>query len=64
MPAPAADTLRAVISQFGSSGTDGLESKELFRVPSVIRSGGIKALKLLGQPAEVLLEMKRKLFAA
>lgn len=64
MPPQAAEALRAVVAQFSSGGTDSLESRELFRVPSVIKTGGVKALKLLGQPLEVLMEMKRKLFAA
>ncbi|WP_346293278.1 DEAD/DEAH box helicase family protein [Sphaerothrix gracilis] len=64
MPPPAANALRAVVSQFVSGGTDSLESRELFRVPSVVKTGGVKSLKLLGKPLEVLTEMKRKLFAA
>ena len=64
MPPQAAQALRAVVAQFVSGGTDSLESRELFRVPSVIKTGGIKSLKLLGKPLEVLTEMKRKLFAA
>lgn len=64
MPPQTASALRAVVAQFASGGTDSLESRELFRVPSVIKTGGVKSLKLLGQPLEVLTEMKRKLFAA
>jgi hypothetical protein len=64
MPPPAANALRAVVAQFASSGTDSLESRELFKVPSVIKTGGVQSLRLLGQPLEVLTEMKRKLFAA
>jgi len=64
MPPPAANTLRAVVAQFASGGTDSLESRELFRVPSVVKTGGVKSLRLLGQPPEVLMDMKRKLFAA
>jgi len=64
MPPPSATTLRAIVSQFESGGTESLESQELFRVPSVIKTGGVKALKLLGEPFEVLTDMKRRLFAA
>lgn len=64
MPSPAAQALQAVVGQFASGGTESLESRELFRVPSVVKTGGVKALKLLGKPQEVLTEMKRKLFAA
>ncbi|MEO1094634.1 MAG: DEAD/DEAH box helicase family protein [Cyanobacteria bacterium J06638_28] len=64
MPPQSAAALRAVVAQFASGGTDSLESNQLFRVPSVIKTGGVKSLKLLGKPVEVLTEMKRKLFAA
>ena len=64
MPPPAATTLRAIVSQFESGGTESLESQELFRVPSVIRTGGVRSLRVLGEPFEVLTEMKRRLFAA
>lgn len=64
MPAQTAGALRAVVGQFASGGTDSLESNQLFRVPSVIKTGGLSSLKLLGKPVEVLTEMKRKLFAA
>ena len=64
MPPQTAQTLRAVVGQFASGGTESLESTELFRVPSVVKTGGVKSLKLLGQPKDVLLEMKRRLFAA
>ena len=64
MPPQTAQTLRAIVSQFESGGTENLESQELFRVPSVVKTGGVKSLKLLGTPQEVLTDMKRRLFAA
>lgn len=59
-----ASTLRAIASQFSRAGTEGLESRELFRTPAVLSAGGLAALKALGKPAEVLMEAKRRMFAA
>jgi type I restriction enzyme R subunit len=68
LPAPAANTLEAIIHQFRTAGTDALESYEVFNTPEVRRAGGkagpIKALRELGKPAAVLLDTKARLFAA
>jgi type I restriction enzyme R subunit len=64
MPKPAASTIRAIASQFARAGTEGLESRELFRTPEVLSAGGLAALKALGKPAEVRPETKRRMFAA
>jgi type I restriction enzyme, R subunit len=36
----------------------------VFRLPEVVRAGGLAALKGLGKPADVLRETKARLFAA
>lgn len=68
LPATAASTLEAIVTQFGTAGTDGLESPDIFNLPEVRKAGGkdgpIKALRELGKPAEVLLATKARLFAA
>jgi len=64
LPKPTASTIRAIASQFSRAGTEGLESRELFRTPEVLAAGGLAALKALGKPAEVLMETKRRMFAA
>jgi type I restriction enzyme R subunit len=68
LPKSAADTLEAIVAQFGKIGTDGLESPDIFNTPEVRKAGGklgpIKALRELGNPAEVLLDTKARLFAA
>lgn len=53
----------ALARQFVGAGTDGLENPTIFKTPDVINAGGIGALKLLGEPADVLLETKERLFA-
>ncbi len=68
LPTAAANTLEAIVAQFGKAGTDGLESPDIFRTPEVRKAGGkdgpIKALRELGKPADVLLDTKARLFAA
>lgn len=64
LPRPAAATLEALTTQFARGGTDGLESPEVFRLPEVVRAGGLPALKTLGKPADILRETKARLFAA
>lgn len=53
----------ALARQFVGAGTDGLENRAIFNTPDVINAGGIGALKLLGEPVDVLHETKERLFA-
>jgi type I restriction enzyme R subunit len=64
MPAQAAAAVKSLAAQFAKAGTDGLENPQVFQTPEVIRAGGLKALKLLAKPAEVLRETKERMFAA
>jgi type I restriction enzyme R subunit len=64
LPPPATATLKALAGQFARSGTDGLESPQVFDTPDVTRAGGLAALKALGQPADILRQTKERLFAA
>lgn len=68
LPTPAANTLGAIVGQFGKAGTDGLESPDIFNTPEVRKAGGkdgpIKALREVGKPADILLDTKARLFAA
>jgi len=64
LPPATAATLRALARQFTTAGTEGLESREVFEMPDVVRAGGLKALKRLGQPDEILRQTKARLFAA
>jgi type I restriction enzyme R subunit len=54
----------AIAAQFGRGGTEELESGEIFNVATVRAAGGLAALKLGGNPAELITETKRRLFAA
>jgi type I restriction enzyme R subunit len=64
LPPATAATLRALAGQFTTAGTEGLESREVFEMPEVVRAGGLKALKVIGQPDEILRQTKARLFAA
>ena len=60
----AAATLTAMAAQFAASGTDGLENPRIFDLPEVRRAGGLPALKVVGEPAQILHETKARMFAA
>ncbi|MDH6060652.1 hypothetical protein NWP17_09405 [Chrysosporum bergii ANA360D] len=64
MPEVSAATVKALVRQFVKAGTDGLENSKLFQTPEVTTAGGLEALRLLGKPADVLLDVKVRLFAA
>jgi type I restriction enzyme R subunit len=64
LPTPAAATIKALASQFARTGTDSLESVQIFQTPEVVRAGGLAALRVLGSPADVLLETKQRMFSA
>ncbi len=64
LPAKAAATIRAIVSQFERGGTDGLENPEIFQTPEVKNAGGLPALRAAGRPADLLIETKTRMFAA
>ncbi len=64
MPESTSTAIRALASQFAIAGTEGLENPNVFQTPDVIRAGGLGALRALGKPVEVLLETKKRMFAA
>ncbi len=63
LPPRTAATLKAMAAQFARDGTEGLENPQIFGVPEVAREGGVKALEMLGKPADVLHETKARMFA-
>ena len=62
MPDRPRNVVTALVNQFALAGTDGLENREVFKTPEVVRAGGLPALKQLGDPAEVLRETKMRVF--
>ncbi len=63
LPPKTAGTLLALAGQFARSGTEGLESMEVFQVPAVRRAGGLAAIREAGNPTELVRDTKIRLFA-
>jgi type I restriction enzyme R subunit len=63
LPPRTAQTITALAQQFTKSGTDGLESIEVFQTPAVARTGGLAALREAGNPTDLIRETKVRLFA-
>ena len=61
---PTCAALIALAGQFARAGTEALENQHIWRTPDFVRAGGLPALKVLGDPADVLRQTKEKLFAA
>jgi type I restriction enzyme R subunit len=64
LPKQAADTIRAIASQFERGGTDGLENPQIFQTPEVRAAGGLASLQAAGKPSDLLRETKTRMFAA
>ncbi len=55
---PARRIYGALVRQFETGGIEALETRTLFEVPELRESGGIGALRTLGNPVEVLKRVK------
>jgi type I restriction enzyme R subunit len=64
MPSPAKAVILGITAQFEKSGTEALESREIWRVPAIQNAGGLIALRALGKPIEALYHAKTRLFSA
>ena len=64
LPEKTRATLFALVRQFEKGGTEELENPYIFDAPEVVKAGGLGALEVLGEPKEIILETKRRLFAA
>jgi len=64
LPPNTRNTLLALAKQFEIGGTEELENHYIFQIPEVSKTGGLEALTLLGDPKDVILEVKRMLFTA
>lgn len=64
MPKSTAETLLTLASQFERGGTEELENPYVFNAPDIVKAGGLAALKILGEPKEIVYEIKKRLFAA
>lgn len=64
LPGRTAATVRAIASQFERGGTEGLENPQIFQTPEVKLAGGLAALQMAGNPRNLLIETKTRMFAA
>jgi type I restriction enzyme R subunit len=64
LPPDTAATVKAMARQFGIDGTDALENRYIFDVPDVHAAGGLDALRRVGTPRDLLVETKKRMFAA
>lgn len=63
-PQAVAAVLRAIAAQFGYDGISTLESSQLFNTPELIKLNARRVLIQMGDPAEVMDELKQRIFAA
>ncbi|MDD3773531.1 MAG: DEAD/DEAH box helicase family protein, partial [Weeksellaceae bacterium] len=63
-PQKTRDVLIILANQFEKGGIDELENAHIFKIPDVVRKGGLEALKIFGNSQDVILETKRKLLTA
>ena len=63
LPEATANTLLALARQFERGGTEELENPYVFNAPEVVKAGGLEALKILGEPKDIVNEAKERLFA-
>lgn len=64
LPQKTAQTLLALVKQFEKNGITELETTTLFQIQEVKLAGGLEALKVLGQPGQIITTTKQRLFAA
>jgi type I restriction enzyme R subunit len=63
LPPKTGNTLLALARQFAKGGTEELENPYVLSAPEVKKAGGLEALKVLGEPKDIIHETKRRLFA-
>jgi len=63
LPQEAGNTLLALAHQFAKGGTEELENPYVLSAPEVRKAGGLEALKVLGEPKDIIHETKKRLFA-
>jgi type I restriction enzyme R subunit len=60
----AATVLKSLGNQFDLGGTEALETPALWEVPEIREAGGLDALRKYGSPIAVVMDAKKRLFAA
>jgi type I restriction enzyme R subunit len=62
LPQKTSITLVALARQFEKGGTEELENPFVLNAPDVMKAGGLEALKVLGEPRNIIDETKKRLF--
>jgi len=63
LPPKTGATLLALAQQFVKGGTDELENPYVLSAPEVKKAVGLRTLEVLGEPKDIIAEMKKRLFA-
>jgi type I restriction enzyme R subunit len=58
------ETLKRLAMQFAHGGTDAFENPHVFEMSDVRAAGGLAALRVIGNPADILRQTKERIFAA
>lgn len=64
LPGKAPAAVLAIASQFERGGTEGLENPQIFQTPEVRLAGGLAALQMAGNPRDIFIETKTRMFGA
>jgi len=65
LPEDARRTILAFVAQFEDDGTEALENAQIFQIPAVRAAGGLRALRAVyPNPADIILDVRRKVFVA
>ncbi|OQA91976.1 MAG: Type-1 restriction enzyme R protein [Elusimicrobia bacterium ADurb.Bin231] len=62
LPDNTSATLLAMARQFELGGTEELENYHIFSTAEIINAGGLNALKVIGEPNEIIRQAKERLF--
>lgn len=63
LPSDVSNVIQAIAAQFKNGGTNELESQYIWHVPAVRQAGGLRSLKTIGDPNQLLKDTKTRIFA-
>ncbi len=63
LPEKTVKTLFALAKQFEIGGIEELENPHIFNVRDVVNADGLQSLKILGEPKDIIIQTKERIFA-
>ena len=63
LPDKTVKTLFALAKQFEIGGIEELENPHIFNIRDVVNAGGLQSLKILGEPKDIIIQTKERIFA-